>query len=245
MTEQTTSGIRLINGDSYLLLPQLEPGTFDACITDSPYSSGGFTRGDRAQKTSAKYVMSSSGATHPEFDGDNRDQRAFTYWCSVWMTMARQLVKPGGFLMSFIDWRNLPAMSDAIQAAGWIWRGHVPWDKTEASRPQKGWFRTGQCEYIMLASNGPMPQEQLRDGPCLPGIHRCHIGEKFHQTGKPVELMRWLMQILPADSNILEPFAGSGSTLIAALQSGHRATGIEINPDNYTIAADRLRTALL
>ena len=39
-----------------------------------------------------------------------------------------------------IDWRQLPAASDALQWAGWIWRGTAVWDKGN-SRPQKGRFR--------------------------------------------------------------------------------------------------------
>ena len=55
----------------------------------------------------------------------------------------------------FIDWRQLPAATDALQWAGWIWQGTAVWDKGN-SRPQKGRFRQ-QAEYIVWGSNGDMP----------------------------------------------------------------------------------------
>lgn len=68
----------------------------------------------------------------------------------------------------FIDWRQLPAATDALQWAGWIWRGTAVWDKGN-SRPQKGRFRQ-QAEYIVWGSNGDMPIS--RPVPCLPGVFK-------------------------------------------------------------------------
>lgn len=64
-------------------------------------------------------------------------------------------------------------------------------------------------------------------------------------TGKPVALMEHLMTVLPAQSKILDPFAGSGSTLAAAQNLGHAATGIELSPEYYRIACNRLGLALV
>jgi site-specific DNA-methyltransferase (adenine-specific) len=222
--------ITLYQGEMFALLRAMPSGSFNAVVCDPPYSSGGLMRSDRVMKTSDKYVLTGTQQEgHPQFSGDNRDQRAFTFWCTLWMAECLRLVKPGGVLMSFIDWRNGPALSDALQAAGWLWRGRVSWDKTEAARPQKGWFRTGQLEDIMLGTNGPMPSEQLRDGPCLAGIWRGAVNSepKHHITGKPVALMQWLLSVLPQGSAVLDPFAGSGPTLLACRKLGHSCVGIE------------------
>jgi site-specific DNA-methyltransferase (adenine-specific) len=48
----------IINGNSIFVLPQLEPSSFDALITDPPYSSGGQYRSDRMQRPSEKYSAS-------------------------------------------------------------------------------------------------------------------------------------------------------------------------------------------
>jgi hypothetical protein len=51
--------------------------------------------------------------------------------------------------MCFTDWRQLPMLTDVLQAGGFVWRGVMPWDKTESSRaPHTGYFRH-QCEYVV------------------------------------------------------------------------------------------------
>ena len=52
--------------------------------------------------------------------------------------------------------------------------------------------------------------------------------------------MEHLLGILPPGSRILDPFAGSGTTLAAARNKGHTAIGIELSPDYHRIACDRL-----
>jgi site-specific DNA-methyltransferase (adenine-specific) len=68
---------------------------------------------------------------------------------------------------------------------------------------------------------------------------------KVHPTQKPVPLMRWCLQLVPDAQTILDPFAGSGTTLLAAKLEGRRAVGIEINEDYCRIAATRLRQRVL
>ncbi|MEG0334711.1 MAG: DNA methyltransferase [Akkermansia sp.] len=48
--------------------------------------------------------------------------------------------------------------------------------------------------------------------------------------------------ILPPASNILDPFAGAGSTLIAAHKAGHKSTGIELSPEYFEIAKKRIKS---
>lgn len=62
-----------------------------------------------------------------------------------------------------------------------------------------------------------------------------------HPTVKPIDLMRWLCRLVtPPNGLILDPFAGSGSTLIAAHAEGFRAVGIELDEEHASIARDRL-----
>lgn len=225
--------VTLYCGDSLNVLRSLPNASVDAVVTDPPYSSGGLTRSDRANvAASAKYVVAGTDIQRPEFFGDNRDQRSFGFWCSLWLAEAWRVTKPGGYLMCFTDWRQLPMLSDAIQAGGWVWRGIVAWDKTESAKPQRGWFRH-QCEYILTGSHGQMGKEQEREvSVCAPGVFRkaVNAAEKHHITGKPVEVMQSLLQVLPPGAVILDPFAGSGTTLIAARNLGLKSIGIEMSP---------------
>lgn len=67
---------------------------------------------------------------------------------------------------------------------------------------------------------------------------------KEHPTQKPVAVMRWCIeQIKPKPRVILDPFAGSGSTGVACAQLGIDFIGIEINPDYFAIAQERIRKA--
>ena len=65
---------------------------------------------------------------------------------------------------------------------------------------------------------------------------------RFHPTQKPVPLMAWCFKFVPKAKTILDPFAGSGSTMVAAKLSGRKCIGIERDLDYCKIAADRLRS---
>ncbi|PTY03019.1 DNA methylase [Verrucomicrobia bacterium LW23] len=231
----------LYQGDSLRILQTLPTASVDAVVTDPPYSSGGMTTGARQAQTSTKYVLTGTKVQRPEFCGDNRDQRSFTLWASLWLAECLRVTRPGGVLLSFIAWRQLPSMTDAVQVGGWIWRGIVPWDKTEGVRPQMGFFRA-QCEYIITATHGPMGNQGRTRRICMPGCFResVHSREKLHITGKPVELMKRLLDILPAGSVVLDPFAGSGTTLVAARANGMHSIGVEMSDEYCAIARDRL-----
>lgn len=64
---------------------------------------------------------------------------------------------------------------------------------------------------------------------------------KYHPTQKPVELMAWCIFVAKVADTILDPFMGSGTTLVAAKQLGRKAIGIEISEDYCRIAVERLR----
>jgi DNA modification methylase len=67
------------------------------------------------------------------------------------------------------------------------------------------------------------------------------MAENTHPTVKPTDLMRWLVRLVtPPGGVVLDPFAGSGSTLVAARAEGVRAVGIEREDEYARIIADRL-----
>jgi site-specific DNA-methyltransferase (adenine-specific) len=188
-----------------------------------------------------KYTQNnSSNLDLEEFTGDNRDQRSFGYWCALWLSECLRIVKPGGAGCTFTDWRQLPTVTDAFQAGGWVWRGIVPWFKP-ASRPQLGRF-TASCEYLVWGSSGPMPDSGVG---ALPGFYQAIAPrEREHQTQKPLEVMRDIVKIVPAGGIILDPFAGSGQTGVAALLEGRRFVGIELSEHYAGVADDRCRGVL-
>lgn len=215
-------------------------------LTDPPYCSGGMTLRDRQNATSAKYTDTGyNGARRfPDFSGDNMDQRAFTAFMRTVLLRCRQLAKPSGLAAVFVDWRNLPALVDALQMAGWIWRGVVVWDKG-CARNIPGRFRP-DCEYVVWGSNGEMPVDWGAGRPALPGCYRIPgvpPRQKNHQTEKPVELLENLLEICPSGGVVMDPFMGSGSTGVACANTGRQFCGIELSPEYYDVAERRITEA--
>ena len=66
---------------------------------------------------------------------------------------------------------------------------------------------------------------------------------KKHPTQKPVALMEWCLGFLPNSQTILDPFMGSGTTGVACVKLGRKFTGIELDPDYFDIAVERIRKA--
>lgn len=231
---------RLARGDCLAVLPRLEPESIDLFLADPPYSSGGLHQTSRRAAPSAKYQIAHLRDRYPDFDGDNRDQRSFGFWSALWMGSALRAAKPGGLMLTFTDWRQLPITTDALQAAGWIWRGIVVWDKTEGARPMLGRFRQ-QSEYVVWGSKGKL----TTGGSPIPGVfrHRVVGRNKVHITEKPVGLLADLLAICPADGTVCDPFLGSGSTGIAAVESGRRFVGCEISRHWFGVAKDRIGAA--
>jgi site-specific DNA-methyltransferase (adenine-specific) len=226
----------LIHGDALEVLLYLAGRRFGAVLTDPPYSSGGNVR-DKAMPTSVKYLQSGSSSRYPEFQGDTRDQRSFLAWSTMWLGRARDLVEPGGLVAVFSDWRQLPVTTDALQCGGWVWRGVVPWDKTESSRPQRGRYRN-QTEFVVWGSNGARPLT----GAVAPGVFRMPVPrDKQHIAGKPVPLMAGLMG--PMEGPVLDPFAGSATVGVACLEAGVDYVGVEVDEAYFDIACRRLEGA--
>lgn len=214
----------------------------DVLITDPPYSSGGQFRSDRVQDVRTKYASSdsASGQAQRTFSGDNRDQRAFLCWLNLWLAPRLEVVKTGGIIALFTDWRQLPLMTDALQVGGYVWRGIVPWHKP-ASRPQLGRW-TQACEFLIWGTNGP----RKIAGAARPGLFSIsppRAQERQHLTQKPTDLMVDILKIAPPGGLILDPFIGSGTTLEAAQRLGLRAIGIELDEKYCEVAANRLRKA--
>ena len=80
---------------------------------------------------------------------------------------------------------------------------------------------------------------------CLPGVFRYgNPQNRIHVTEKPLQLMKDVIQICEPGGLILDPFAGAGTTILAAAESGYQAVGIEVTDAYYKLGSDRVRIAL-
>ena len=236
-----SDSVTLYQGDALNILATLPDAVMAAVLTDPPYSSGGVTMGARQTDPAQKYQQSGTKRQYPPMLGDAKDQRSWTMWCTLWLGECWRVARDGAPLMVFTDWRQLPALSDAVQAAGWSWRGIIAWDK-RSSRPQIGKFRQ-QCEYVLFATKGRFV---ARTRTCLPGLYSYPViaVHKVHLTSKPVALIEDLLAITAPQASVLDPFMGGGSVGEACIRTGRKYVGMELSQEYYDISRNRL-TALL
>ena len=232
----------VIHGDCLDVMRTLAPGSVDAIVTDPPYSSGGQFRGDRTQTTRAKYVNSDSvaGQIVRDFAGDNRDQRSFLAWCSLWLALCHTAAKPGATLCCFSDWRQVPTLSDAIQCGGWVWRGLSTWWKP-GIRMQRGRF-SASSEFVLYGSRG-IPTAGERSPQNVFSFAPVNGDDKEHIAEKPVEVVRWLLGVTRPGDLVLDPFCGSGAVGVACVLEGRAFLGYDIDPLNVAIARRRIAEA--
>lgn len=230
---------RLFCGDCLEIMRTLDVKSVDAVITDPPYSSGGLTSSERRADPIKKYVQPQTKRKDLAFSGDNRDQRSWCFWSILWISQAARLMKTGGRFYMFIDWRQLPIATDAVQAVGLIWRGIIPWDKGRGARPPHTGYHRHQCEYIIFATKGPCEKAPGR-GPFEGCIHATIPQKKLHPTQKPESVIRELIRAVEPGGTILDPFAGSGTTLFVAEQEGRDSIGIEMEKAYCDIIRERM-----
>lgn len=238
--------MRLLQGDCLGSLDAISDGVIDMVLTDPPYSSGGLYPGERKRPTKEKYADPGfdGAARFPDFSGDNMDQRSFGMFMRMVLSRCRQKTRPGGICAVFTDWRQLASMTDALQLAGWVYRGIVVWDKGN-SRPIAGRFRN-DCEYIAWGTNG---ERKVPRGPGIAVYKGCHhipivqSRDRHHQAEKPVSLLKELLKIVPEGGSVLDPFMGSGSTGVACQELGLDFIGIELDEIYFDIAKERIGEA--
>jgi site-specific DNA-methyltransferase (adenine-specific) len=233
------SGWQLHAADTLAWLQAYDGEPFDGMIADPPYSSGGATRGERNASTGSKYVQHGSKRELPDFAGDNRDQRSFVLWSTLWLQSAWMKSREGATAWIFCDWRQLPSATDAVQCGGWVLRGIVPWDKGMA-RPQGPGRPKPQCEYVLFCTRG---DHVGYDGaPYMTGLFRHNAPrDRHHMTEKPVALIREAVQSVPPGGLVLDPFAGSGAHMEGIVREGRRVIGLEIVPEIAAIARARMQ----
>lgn len=128
-------------------------------------------------------------------------------------------------------------MTDAVQSAGWLWRGIVVWHKG-SGRPMVGELRR-DSEFVIYGCKGKLHRHTRK---CLPGIYQYTVDhkKKNHLTSKPIGLVRELLEITPEGGTVLDPFAGGGTTALAASQTGRKSINIELSEEYARRTVERL-----
>ena len=145
------------------------------------------------------------------------------------------LLKTNSFAVSFYGWTKVDVFMDAWRQAGFRVVGHLTFVKKYAS--SKAFLAYQHESAFLLAKGNPAkPAEPMGDV-----LNFRYTGNKLHPTQKPVAPLRQLIRSFSKPGDVvLDPFAGSGSTAVAAFLEKREFLAIEQMPEYFNIAHQRL-----
>jgi DNA modification methylase len=159
-------------------------------------------------------------------------------WLNPAFAEMHRVLKDRSFCLSFYGWHKADLFIGAWRAAGFRLVGHVVFRKRYASSAR---FLECRHEQAYLLAKGDVP---LPDAPLSDVVDWHYTGNRLHPTQKPVEVLRPFVETFcPRSGVVLDPFCGSGSTLVAANDVGRDFVGIELDRAHYYTACRRLRVA--
>ena len=146
---------------------------------------------------------------------------------------------PVRFAYCFTDWRMWANLYDVVESCGLGVRSMIVWDKGTPGMG-RGW--RSQHELIMWAckETPPFNKNHSARGNVLAAAR---TGNVDHTTQKPVDLIDALLDNVPFVETVYDPFAGSGTTVIAAERQGRACYAMEIDPGYCDVVVDRWQDA--
>lgn len=234
--EEHIGGQWLILGDCLEVLPTLEAGSVDLLASDPPYNV--------PQSSDYSWPDSNRGTIKPVFD---------TSWNTVgmdWIAATRHLYAPRGAAIVFCRLETIGEVCDLCVGVGLTVKQSMVWMRTtpipRGRRPlyqsaAEGLVWAGRPGRYFDAPPDGRERWNVIEGP---GNRANKDQRSEHPCPKPL----WIMQTLlrrhcPPGGSILDPFMGTGTTLVAAEQLGRRGIGIEISPEYFEVACRRVAQA--
>lgn len=202
----------ILHGDCIPLMRAMPTASVDFIITDPPYAANYRPRDRRS-------VVNDDA----------------TDWITPAFAQMHRVLKPDTLCVTFYNWAKVDLFATAWRAAGFRMVGHLAFTKRYASF--SGYLR-GQHEtaYLLVKGRAPRPEKPLPDVLAFQ-----YTGNRYHPTQKPVSALRPLVEsFCPKGGLVLDPFCGSGSSLVAARQCGRDWLGIELDAGHHQTATARL-----
>lgn len=232
--------VTLFHGDCREVLPSVASGSIHAVITDPPYGVDG--AGMMLGQISANYHEK---GTHSRGYADH-DPAQFTRLLTPFAAEAVRVTRPGRNVAVFGATRTIHEIGQHLTTAGLTVMDMVAFvgGGTFAKSPST---LVPAFEPMLLART-PGPPYHLNAARNAQNVvvSRKSAQESAHPTTKPYAWMTWLVDRLTAAGEmVLGPFAGSGSTLVAARDLGRRAIGVELEERYCEIIANRLAQGAL
>src|ERR1700677_3382232 len=216
MQAQTSTQHPFLNtitqGNCIDVMRQMPANSVDFILTDPPYL-----------------------VNYRDRDGRTIQNDANADWLKPAMREAYRVLKQDRVAIMFYGWTKVDAFFDAWKTAGFQPVGHLVFRKTYSSKSRFLSYRHEQA-YLLAKGKPPLPKQPVADVIDMP-----YSGNKLHPTQKPVEPLAQLIRsfTLPGEL-VLDPFAGSGSSCAAALLTGRKYLGIELDAEYLKQASARL-----
>jgi DNA modification methylase len=211
--QQSNFNNTILHGDCIEVMRRMQAESVDFILTDPPY------------------LVSFCDRTGRSFRNDTNAN-----WLKPAMKEAFRVLKNNRLMFCFYGWPRAERFLEAWREAGFRPVGHVVFRKTYTTRATD--FLKYQHEQAYLLAKGRPPVL----GAPLPDVQRLlYTGNKLHPTQKAVVSLVPVIRAysLPGDV-ILDAFCGSGSTCAAALLTGRKYIGIELDKQYYLQASARL-----
>lgn len=219
--------VTLYHGDARDILPDLGRD-FDLVLTDPPY---GQQFAGQGVKTAGANIRA---------DGARQGVRV----ARQVLFEASQLTKPDAHLLVFCHWESWPDFYDAVSPLFPI-KNALIWWKDRGGMGDTDMEYARDYEVILFGASGRRSIAGRRDGAVLKGFPPVGT-DRIHPTEKPENLLRHLIRKhCPLGGSVVDPFAGCGSTLVAAKAEGCTAIGIEVEERWCEAAARRCSQAVL
>ena len=223
--------VTIYHGDCFAVMQELADVSAQAFVTDPPYASG--VRAEVNRTSSGAMVRGVKWRQKP-IENDQMTTSGYVWMMREVAFEARRILVDGGSFLAFIDWRNWPNLLGAVESTNLRVNQMIVWDKAMYAM---GRGYRAQHELILWASKGSPTVVNFSVGNVL--RHK-RISNDDHPAPKPVGLLKDLMRVpLIAGDLVVDPFMGSGPSVVAAKELGLRAIGIEIEERYCEIAAQR------
>ncbi|MDB4884558.1 MAG: site-specific DNA-methyltransferase [Gemmatimonadetes bacterium] len=230
----------VVLGDCIDVLHTLDSCSVDAVVTDPPYCSGGFSESAR-RMAKGQGLRSETIRDQGWFTSDNMGTAGMVWMMRAVALEAYRVLRDGSSLVLFTDWRQVANLGPVVESSGFRWTNMVVWDKGSAGLGSG--FRA-QHELALHFTKGSAAYHDRSTGNVIRCSRQSHTSRE-HQTQTPIDLMARLIRVVcPVGGVVLDPFAGSGSTGVAALLEGRGFLGIEREAAYVEIARRRLAEVL-
>lgn len=222
------------NCDYKLLLKEIKDSgiKIDAVITDPPY---GVSRKNQLGFSN----MGRSGMNYGEWDY-NFDQKE-------WIRLCAPLIKPGGSIIVFNDWKNFSYIVEELDDQGFSMKDVIRWVKPNPMPRNTARRYVGDFELAIWAvkDGGKWTFNKTEGSSYLRPIYKCpsvSSAKRLHPTQKPLKLIEDILKVHTNENDVvLDLFTGSGTTAEACLKNNRIFIGSELDKDYYEKAMKRLK----